>query len=360
MIVGQVDHFGPGRAFFGFSLPLSRFFKLNLETVRGGETAMTAQKKSVKPKIPKGKSSNDQDRRTVIELNLFDGTRNPLKAGTEILVRIRNMAQKELVNSFYKVSSIRFEFPFQDNFADNYTVLASASGFRDAGFTPVKTSPELPATLDLMLVPDKADFRFLPWTEFQNRFSDFARFLCCGLSAESRYTSVIDDKPAALASLLNLTAAMSAIHLPAGTPLDYFKSIEWDDTLAQDRFFGFADQALVTQVRTAAAQGLFAPEPHPDLFHGDATSSFKQVAFGEANVQLTFHERTTKNINGVPCVRVEPDIDYYKDLAAHSLLEVIPNTLNHGLTNPKMVYVLRWIAGRHAGVPEFNPGYFLA
>lgn len=30
------------------------------------------------------------------------------------------------------------------------------------------------------------------------------------------------------------------------------------------------------------------------------------------------------------------------------------------LTDPKMVYVLRWIAGRHAGIPEFNPGYLLA
>lgn len=108
---------------------------------------MIAQKKSVKPKVPKAKSTDDQTVKTVIELNLFDGTRNPLKAGTESLVRIRNMSQKELVNRFFKTSSIRFEFPFQDNFDDNYTVLASASGFRDAGFTPVKTSPDLPATL---------------------------------------------------------------------------------------------------------------------------------------------------------------------------------------------------------------------
>ena len=56
-------------------------------------------------------------------------------------------------------------------------------------------------------------------------------------------------------------------------------------------------------------------------------------------------------------ILVEPDIDHYKDLAAHSLLEVIPNTVTHGLTNPEAVYVLRWIAGRHAGVAEFNPPY---
>jgi hypothetical protein len=35
-------------------------------------------------------------------------------------------------------------------------------------------------------------------------------------------------------------------------------------------------------------------------------------------------------------------------------------TITHGLTDPKKVYVLRWIAGRHAGVPEFAPPYTIA
>jgi hypothetical protein len=56
-------------------------------------------------------------------------------------------------------------------------------------------------------------------------------------------------------------------------------------------------------------------------------------------------------------VKVEPDIDYYKDLGAHALLEVVPNKLSGGLTDPRQVYVLRWIAGRRAGVPEFDPLY---
>jgi hypothetical protein len=59
---------------------------------------------------------------------------------------------------------------------------------------------------------------------------------------------------------------------------------------------------------------------------------------------------------------MEPDIDYFKDIGAHALLEVVPNTVGKlagqsGLTDPKQVYVLRWIAGRRAGVPEFNPLY---
>ncbi len=103
----------------------------------------------------------------------------------------------------------------------------------------------------------------------------------------------------------------------------------------------------------------FVPEPALGLFHGDATSSFKQVQFGQANVQLTFHERTTETIDGIRCVRVEPDIDYQGSWS-HALLEVIPDTLSRGLTDPQVIYVLRWIAGRHAGVPEFDPSYTLA
>jgi hypothetical protein len=63
------------------------------------------------------------------------------------------------------------------------------------------------------------------------------------------------------------------------------------------------------------------------------------------------------NIDGVDCVMVEPDIDYYKDLGAHAIFEVISNALTHSLTDPAQVYVLRWIAGRTAGIPEFAPMY---
>jgi hypothetical protein len=54
---------------------------------------------------------------------------------------------------------------------------------------------------------------------------------------------------------------------------------------------------------------------------------------------------------------LEPDIDYFKDLAAHALLEVVPNAVTNSLTDPAQVYVLRWMAGRRSGTPEFNPLY---
>jgi hypothetical protein len=48
---------------------------------------------------------------------------------------------------------------------------------------------------------------------------------------------------------------MSQIHLPVGTPLAYLREVVWDDTFAQDRFYAYADKALIDQVKQAAAEG---------------------------------------------------------------------------------------------------------
>jgi len=53
---------------------------------------------------------------------------------------------------------------------------------------------------------------------------------------------------------------------------------------------------------------------------------------------------------------MEPDIDYYPDLLSHGILEVVPGFVSK--TDPRAVYVMRWIASRRvAGVQEFNPPY---
>ena len=106
------------------------------------------------------------------------------------------------------------------------------------------------------------------------------------------------------------------------------------------------DAQLVAQVKQAAQQGEFDVEPALDLaLHPGSTSSFKQKQFGEANVQLTFHEGNRRTIGGVDCVYVEPDIDYFKDPGAHLVLEVLPNLVTGAVSDPRVVYVLRWIAG---------------
>ncbi len=164
-----------------------------------------------------------------------------------------------------------------------------------------------------------------------------------------------------LACLLNITTAMAQLQLSGGTALSYLKAVNWelkgDFKMAQDRFFGWADPALMDILKTASKQ------PHPSIataphgLHPGATSSYKQIQFGEANVQHTFHEGDRKEINGLNCVRIEPDIDYFRDTAAHLIFEVAVNELVGGLTDPQQVYLLRWIAGQRAGVADFDPLY---
>ena len=299
-----------------------------------------------------------EEQLSLLTIRVFDGTRNPIADGTSILYRIFDGNQRQVFQDELVGSSQNFRLPFFDNFGDNYRIIVFADGYYQAGFTPVHLTPATPTTLDLMLLPkdNHINFRQAKWATIRQKLP----FLANGVDAaeaQSRYEDLLENKPRVLAALLNITTAMEQILLPSGNPLSYLKQIKWDDSMAQDRFFAYCDPALIEQVRLAARQGLFEPEFGSGFFHPGATASWKQVQFGEANVQLTFHEGSTKTIDGVECMLVEPDIDYYKDLGAHGLLEVIPNTLTHGLTNPEFVYVLRWIAGRHAGVPEFDPPY---
>ncbi|HEY4046366.1 MAG TPA: hypothetical protein VGM27_05805 [Acidobacteriaceae bacterium] len=296
-----------------------------------------------------------------LRLRIFDGTRQPFAAPAQFLVRIVDGNQTQRIWQDYRQNDLTFDLPFFDNFGDNYSVLVSSSGYKQAGFAPVKLSNSYLTTLDIMLIKNEPSYNFANalWPVAKAAYPFIASDVD-NATGEQRYSDLIEkEKP--LACLLNLGEAMSQIALSQGTPLDYIKQLRWDAPYApaQDRFFGWCDVALIDQVKVAAAAGKFAVEIDPGLLHPGATSSWKQTQFGEANVQLTFHEGERTTIKGVDCVMIEPDIDYYKDPAAHILLEVLLNALTHTLTDPAEVYVLRWIAGQTAGIPEFDPLYVL-
>lgn len=296
-----------------------------------------------------------------LTVNVFDGTRQEMPQGTQILLTVRDGAQNQLFRDSVDGPSVKLELPFHNNFADNYSIIAFAHGHEQAGFQPVAISPNASGQLDLMLLPKDGSFHFANarWADILVQKVLLGQIFAASLTgaASDAYAELMEEHPDRLACLLNITTAMQQISLPQKSPLDYFKTFDLS-ALAPDRIFGYADATLVDQVRLAAQQGEFDTEPAIDLtLHGDATSSFKQNQFGEANVQLTFHEKNRKTIGKVDCVYVEPDIDYFKDPAAHLLLEVIPNGLTGNLSNPRVVYVLRWIAARHAGVPSFDPLY---
>jgi len=300
-----------------------------------------------------------------LQVNLFSGARTALPNSADALLTIRDGNQQPVLlphNGYLDESSAAISgLPFHGDFGDNYAVVASADGYEQAGFYPVTLSPTGPNIVDIMLLGKNAGFSFAKWGQLKSDHPTYANLLAAGAAddtaASVRYGDLMDTKDKVLASYFNLVTAMSQIQLPVKTPLDYIKELIWDNTMAQDRFFAWADPAVIDQIILATAHGQFAPEIGTAAFHSGATRSWKQIQFGEANVQLTFHENDRKPINGLNCVMIEPDIDYYRDLAAHALLEVVANKLTGSLTDPRQVYVLRWIAGRHAGVPNFEPPY---
>jgi hypothetical protein len=319
---------------------------------------MAAAKAAIEPIVIKAAVNPNSG---FVTVNVFDGTRQPVPKDVQILFTARDGAQNQLFRNFVDSASVTFELPFHGNFADSYSIIAFADGYEQAGFQPVPIGPNASSQLDLMLLPKNGRFHFAGarWRDLVAQKPSIAQIFAASVTGDPNdaYANLMENNPDRLACLLNITTAMQQISLPQKSPLDYFKTFDLT-ALAPDRIFGYADANLVSQVRLAAQQGEFDIQPAIDLtLHGDATSSFKQNQFGEANVQLTFHERNRRTIDGIDCVYVEPDIDYFKDPAAHLLLEVIPNGLTGNLSNPRVVYVLRWIAGRHAGIPEFDPLY---
>ncbi len=301
-------------------------------------------------------------------VNVFDGTRQLYSDTPKLLITVIDGNQKVQHRDFHDQSDLFFTgLPLFNNFGDNYTFLASADGYKDAGYQPVKLAANTDVIVDLMLIPrsNQLNFADATWESLDESRPGLKALLANGASSDEaaaqRYGDVMEDQGGAiLACLLNITTAMQQIQLPQRTPLDYVKRIIWDRegqfAMAQDRFFAWADPQLKKQIEQAKQQQHPKFVDAPFFLHPGATSSYKEIEFGEANVQLTFHENNTLEIDGVNCVIVEPDIDYYKDPVNHLVLEVAVNAFG-SLTDPRTVYVLRWIAGRRAGIPEFDPLY---
>ena len=193
-------------------------------------------------------------------VSVFDGRRTLYADSSELLIIVRDGNQKVQSRDFHSRPEVFFTgLPLFNNFGDNYTFLASADGYKDAGFFPVKLAANVDQIVDLLLVSQSNGFNFAKatWNALGNSRRGLKLLLANGASGEE----------------------------------------------AANRYSG-----------------------------------------------------TRKEVDGVNCVMVEPDIDYFKDAAAHLLMEVAVNTLG-GITDPRAVYALRWIAGRRAGVLEFDPLY---
>lgn len=302
--------------------------------------------------------------------NIVDGTRQPLPGDVSWSARIfdgRSVSARQEIDVGGKGSAeLIKDLQFFDNLFDNYSVILSANGYHGAAWQPVHVDPSKPAEVNLMLVEKEAhpNFNGAGWQALKSLRPRFAEIISSGINdAETRYGQLLEQPGGLVAAcLLNLLTAMSQINLKSGnTPLDYFWQPIWDDpnfAMAQDRFFAYVDEAIVDDV---VKSGGFAQEKDPGLLHPGATLSYKQTHFDVCNVQLTFHQGNAKTLqkadgSSVDCIVIEPDIDYFKDLLAHFFLEVVPNKFTGGLSDPRVVYVLRWMAGKQAGA-DFNPLY---
>jgi hypothetical protein len=313
-----------------------------------------------------------------ILVNIVNGQRTPFDAATRLLVTATDGQQKTLFRTFVNANTIRIPgLEVRENLADRYTILVSAKDHSDAGFTPVLLKANSQQVVDLMMMRREADFVFEEFDAIDALMN--LQTMQGGRTleeAEPLYERLRQHDKPALACLLNIATALGQITLaPASgldqNPLRSFHALR--SAPERDRLFAWADVGFLEQVKeTARKQGdnkaLSGFVLAPAGLHPGATVSYKQTDFGEGNVQLSFHEGETDTVNGVACMVVEADIDYFKDTAAHILLEVFPNTLNskiHGknsaqsLTNPRSVYGLRWIAGRRLG-RDFAPPYVLA
>jgi hypothetical protein len=310
-----------------------------------------------------------------IRIRLFDGTRAPYRGKSRVLVRVRDRT-RELASKSIAGSTIRLTLPMREPPNNFYSVIVHADGCRDAGLFPVEPRVGQIIDADLMLLPNDAMFR-LPKFRSLERDPYLRQLVVNGLYARpgARYQRAVEKSPTSVAALLTIGTAIRDFPLGGGkSPLDegYYWEVIWS-LLMPDRFWAWVDRRLADEIAKLQTVGAVAEEKNPAHWHPGipgrvqpATRSWKQVRFDVSNVQFTFHEqdtRTCKNADGrsVDCVVIEPDMDLYRDLGAHGLLEVVPNLLTGNKTNPFDIYRLRWMATRQEGVqPDFAPPVTIA
>jgi len=296
---------------------------------------------------------------------LYDGAEQPIADEMDVLLEIRNTQGINQTN-WVKGPVIPLTLQFYNGPGDDYVVTVWVKGHRTTGDF-IKANPKVHLVRKFMLISVPTRLIFRPWLDLKAKYPKITEFIGLGSAddgaAEQRYLDLQKTSPAPLACFMNLITAMGGIGIGGGkTPLDYLKEIKWDSSFAQDRFFGYVDPALIPLVVATAKDGGFAEEKDPGTFHPGATLSYKQIDYDYSNVQLTFHENPPdrKDIGGLSCVLFEPDMDLYKSLLDHGALEVLPNLLTHGKTDPVDILSLRWLDTNDSGEDPFDPGYTLA
>jgi hypothetical protein len=312
-----------------------------------------------------------------IDVTFFDGSGKRLaRVKDDILISVRDGRQTTFHRRFVKGPTVAIKTTFKDGLEDAHVVLASMKHHRDAGFMPVTVTETGATPVNVMLLPRQPQFAFASFAAIQADHPALGRLLTrsFGNSAPAQFETLqTGPTRAPLACLLNIVEALDILPLRGQTPatlVDYIDRVDVAprlDWFRQDRFFAWVDERIEAAITSS---GLFTQAP--DALHEGARISYKQFGFGEANVQITLHPESLGQTGGVRLIKAEFDIDYFRDQAAHLLLEVFPNHLkrfafgrgsSESLTDPAVVYGLRWMAARQPKAAEqtrpFAPAFVI-
>lgn len=220
-----------------------------------------------------------------------------------------------------------------------------------------------------MLVHNDAGIEFGGLTLDRLRVEEPALFTALqGKNSADAFAGSMTGDADSMACLFNIWEAIK--RLPAGLNQAgdsmgrFIREINLQGGIHRDRFKASASRELFVTVKAQSDSGRDPKiEPANPGLHPGAKLSFKEARFPEANLQFTFHfEKDTDD----PMV-VEMDMDYFKDQAAHFLLEVIPNEagskllhLKNATTDPRKIYAMRWMSGMNsAGRELFEPVFVM-
>jgi hypothetical protein len=289
-----------------------------------------------------------------LDLLVLNGEREPITIPT-VWIRVLDANNKLVFHGLVQLTNGVGAIPNQHSFSFPLKISVSQKGYRASQIQGVL---ETAGQISITLVDKHATFDFLyPSLEQMQAAQPQLSALIVGFDsqadAENRYSVWKNTQQKQLAALLNLSTALE--QLPSGSLLPYYKEVV---SIQQDRFFAYADADLLAAVQSLYDQGLFDRQGRIDLMlHHGGTLSFKEMDLPEANLQITFHQRDTKIVNGRKLVLVETDIDYFKTFWKHMIEEVCYHIGTRRKSSPTTVY--RFRSNEQKPGVVFNPPYRL-
>ena len=216
----------------------------------------------------------------------------------------------------------------------NYALIATKGGFRDAAIYPVKPLPGAVIGTSLMMIrknpqPDFSSVSFARLGEFS---PGFVQALTDGGVTEATFLALESER---VAGALNIEAKLRNTLLDGTPGIELIRQIEGLDGIRQDRILARVDRTMPQRVRAEIEQfDTFSVVPAfaNEVFHEGFPISFKQkVSFG--SLQLSF----AQNPGSDGLLRADIDIDLFTDIGHFG--EVLRNIITQKETDPYTVYV---------------------